>query len=93
MYRGKITITGIPEKPEEPEEAKEEVKQEEETLLVTRELLDKFGFYMGKTDAEINEGIKKLNDTLKEFGITTNEQIAFFMEQVNIMVRRVIWEI
>lgn len=72
---GKITVIGIEEKDNE----KEKVSSEG---LVSLDNLDDFGFFIGIDDKERNAGIKKLNEVLLTYGITTDEEIAFFMGQV-----------
>lgn len=81
MYGGKIEVTYIPDAPEMPEEEEEEKDEasDEEEMLVTVEMLEEFGFYMGE---DKDEFVRCLNEVLKEYGITTDQQIAYFMGQV-----------
>lgn len=50
--------------------------------LVTLEDLDKFGFYIGADNAERSAGLEELNSMLQKYGITSDDEIAFFMGQV-----------
>ena len=73
IYEGKITVIGIPEKDGEKDSRKD---------LVSLDDLDDFRFFIGTDDEMRNAGVKKLNSVLTAYGITTDEEIAFFMGQV-----------
>lgn len=71
QYGGMISIEEVPE-----------IEDVLENFLVTLDHLDDFGFYIGSDDEERIKGVTVLNDMLKKYNITTNEEIAFFMGQV-----------
>lgn len=79
LYGGLITIKEVPEGEVEGEAVAEE---NESPGLVTLEDLDRFGFYIGADDAEREAGLEELNSMLQKYGITGDDEIAFFMGQV-----------
>lgn len=73
LYGGVITIEENPETEEEIDEENQEFECEEEDMLVTMKQLSAYKFSI--TD----EGLKELNQLLKDYNITDKGSIALFL--------------